>query len=786
MNTGFFLISAFLVSCSAVAQSGSPPDPPSPYVQFDIWNRSQGGCNGLHTRTLYQTSGTTSNISLGPCEQHVLVSTHLNQGTTQPNIGRINLNNGPAGAVGPVQLYFVPGTPNPDLAPAQIPSGDVQPSAIGNDLRGIDANTTNPTAFFGSVNGSLTGFIDVGQMAYFKALGSIQASVTADTTYNNGGFAAVEGASINANVALTDMSASANSTLTRVLATTGSITGGISAKTVVLARSSGADVTGNITASVRIGEVRAAGAIGNTSGTSVISAPVINIINASGAVRANITATATANNADDSLQRVTGTTFSGTIDVSRVLKLAAQGWTNAVDFSGASSGTLTVRDGVNTPIRFGAGVTGGAISLGVLASSASVVGPLNAPATIASTAAGSSISITGNLPVGQTIEILGDHGGSLSFGGLLSGTLLIGGSQLASGSVITGAPGSPGLPGRIIVNAGAGSGTLDGSVRVGGQSGTELAPLPHYSNLHTELGGGSVGEVPFNLHRLDCAPAEAPDGQPIIVQPEDAPSDTNPMFMRSYGPIVWADMEDPGAPKPYVIRRLALIEGAVEQDVTSYFTQTRDPDDHSVVIIRPADPDPLVTGERFMRGYRYTVSLNIDASKSEPYLKCDLPNGMNPPVSIYPDMVYYICGTTSAALGDADDSGCVVFDDVTTVLNNFGNPVGCFTLGDAERDGDIDFADLTAVLTYWLAPYCGGACSASMGESGADGFTRIGLERDSDAASAAGIITQALALMGYESIEAFANAIRTMTEEDRNSEVRRLGAIVDEIRAGNQ
>ena len=49
-------------------------------------------------------------------------------------------------------------------------------------------------------------------------------------------------------------------------------------------------------------------------------------------------------------------------------------------------------------------------------------------------------------------------------------------------------------------------------------------------------------------------------------------------------------------------------------------------------------------------------------------------------------------------LGDADGSGTVNFDDLTTVLANFGATTAPFGLGDADGSGVVNFDDLTTVL----------------------------------------------------------------------------------------
>ncbi len=51
--------------------------------------------------------------------------------------------------------------------------------------------------------------------------------------------------------------------------------------------------------------------------------------------------------------------------------------------------------------------------------------------------------------------------------------------------------------------------------------------------------------------------------------------------------------------------------------------------------------------------------------------------------------------------GDVNDDLTVNFDDLNTVLNNWGETVAPFTDGDADGDGDVDFDDINTVLGAW-------------------------------------------------------------------------------------
>lgn len=319
----FTVLVSLANSCYAQAEqalTSSPPSSGNPYVRFDMWNASSGVCNGLYTRTLYNTTGATSSIELGSCEQYVIVSTARNGGSFDPDIGRINLSGGIGNGFGPIQVNFVVNAPNTSFAPPPIPTaanGDVSPAGIGSNFAGIDTTSTNTVAaFYGGVRGNLTQPINVGQLAFFRADGAINSSITASSGFNSS-----QRVYVQATNAITGSVTLVNGVLARVRAFSGNISGAISAPTILVVESAQADVTGNITATSSIGTVSAPfGAIGTA--TSTISAPVINIIDANGSLRGTFSATGTASDAASSLQRFRGTTFSGNLNVSRVQKLA--------------------------------------------------------------------------------------------------------------------------------------------------------------------------------------------------------------------------------------------------------------------------------------------------------------------------------------------------------------------------------------------------------------------------------------------------------------------------------
>lgn len=65
---------------SAYSQSTIRPSLGTPYVRYDLYNGSGSPCNGSFNRSLYTTNNENATITLGSCEQFVLVSTTTNSG----------------------------------------------------------------------------------------------------------------------------------------------------------------------------------------------------------------------------------------------------------------------------------------------------------------------------------------------------------------------------------------------------------------------------------------------------------------------------------------------------------------------------------------------------------------------------------------------------------------------------------------------------------------------------------------------------------------------------------
>jgi hypothetical protein len=296
--------------------------------------------------------------------------------------------------------------------------------------------------------------------------------------------------------------------------------------------------------------------------------------------------------------------------------------------------------------------------------------------------------------------------------------------------------------------------------------------------IAASLGGGAAGVAPFYPHLNDSFPLH----QQEFIGTDARPSPSNPIKRRFYGPVNW---DRTGAP-PFVIQRRRLSDGAGQTDETCGFEQTIEGEELSftpgtVVLLTPTAPLP--------RGYEYIITRATRGDGSN-VLRCALPHlsiTAAPEVVDFEPMTFTICD--SDALGDADDSGVVNFADVTNVLATFGLS-GCplsppeyetYVIdGDADRDGDRDFADVNEVLANYNLTWCT-ALGQSIASKGEGPINHMDFEADEpmSASEAAGVVTSALASMGYASIEAFSEAIAAMDEESRNAEVRRLGQLLE-------
>lgn len=318
-----------------------------------------------------------------------------------------------------------------------------------------------------------------------------------------------------------------------------------------------------------------------------------------------------------------------------------------------------------------------------------------------------------------------------------------------------------------VLTPGGGSSLWDGTVEAGPSIALTSDDADGYTPARTaaSLGGGAVGVVPFRTHFDDCFPAFADLVSIPSVHPSDAPSPSEAVVVRHYGPVKLPA----GGVRAFTVETRAIGAGPWS-DITTCFGESVDTVGTAVM---------LTPVRKLPGGFEYRVTQAKDGSSNNRLL-CDLPVGATIPVASVADFQrefrFTVCDSIS--LGDAESDGEVNFGDITSVLSNFGL-TDCLRMGDADRDGDRDFSDVTEVLSNWEFIYCGGSTQSAV--LMANGIQSIDFEGETPMTStaAAMAVADALATMGYASIEAFTDAIALMDEESRNAEVRRLGRLLE-------
>ncbi len=305
---------------------------------------------------------------------------------------------------------------------------------------------------------------------------------------------------------------------------------------------------------------------------------------------------------------------------------------------------------------------------------------------------------------------------------------------------------SAGFKGRLIINALNESGVWTAPVNIGptgnqiSLSGNNYNPSGNYPNSAQSLGGGTIGKVPFYLHRTDCLPQHNQ-----VWDPNDSENPvSNKVCMRHYGPVTW----DTNNGNPYKVerRKAGSSNSWVEQ---TCFTCEMDEDNDTIVWVKTNSVSA------FQRGFEYQVSRRTfnNGGTTENVLRCDLPTG-TPQVANFDPLIFRVCDSNPpAALGGADDNGIVDEDDYDSIMNNWGS-TACMKYGDADRNGGVNSADLDIAELYQEWEYCYAQGQGMMLPQG-DGFASLGFAEQEAASAAPMTLSQAVAAMGYASVEAF-------------------------------
>lgn len=350
----------------------------------------------------------------------------------------------------------------------------------------------------------------------------------------------------------------------------------------------------------------------------------------------------------------------------------------------------------------------------------------------------------------------------IDFAGPMVGDIRLGFGHIGAGNIIHVPTG--GMQGQIVIRALGQEHVWQKPVYVGAvpnppdvsciTPSTDLCPRPNYDETSGEIGGGSVGLVPYYTHFTDCFPqfstvfSEFPTLDYVDFHEGGVPV---PIRVRHYGPVIL-----PSGQRAFKVERRKVQSEDGWIDESACFTETLDTTNSNVVNLSPVRP--------LQAGFEYRVTQEL--TSGSPRLTCDLvviPSTPPPVALFHREFKFTICGPS---LGDADSSTYVEFPDITSVLANFGKiAIDCNKDGDADRDGIVDFADVIAVLANFLATYC--PPKESGGGEGMMGASSGGMA-----------LGEALGQLGYESIQDLVAAVSAMSDEDMNAELNRLGELL--------
>ncbi|GJQ29212.1 MAG: hypothetical protein HBSAPP03_10960 [Phycisphaerae bacterium] len=132
-----------------------------------------------------------------------------------------------------------------------------------------------------------------------------------------------------------------------------------------------------------------------------------------------------------------------------------------------------------------------------------------------------------------------------------------------------------GLEGQIIINAAnSDPDSWTAPIRVDGikldNARSQPHTAPYYDRLSSELGGGSVGLVPYHLHKTDCVPYDSAEGYNCMEvttvlrtwPASHGGEERETIVLRHYGPVFDGEdgsEEDDPATNPLIIKRRGLV-----------------------------------------------------------------------------------------------------------------------------------------------------------------------------------------------------------------------------------
>lgn len=236
--------------------------------------------------------------------------------------------------------------------------------------------------------------------------------------------------------------------------------------------------------------------------------------------------------------------------------------------------------------------------------------------------------------------------------------------------------GAQGLSGQVIVNAADEGGAWSAPIDLGMPADDDYVQLqgPTYGSTPDDVGGGSVGVVPFRLHMSGCEPLS---GGTVSIGESSLVA-----RLRWYGPVVW-----PGGP-PLSVERRASPGGAGWEPVPSvHFLCLHDPDDSNVIHVESA-----AQGLGFVSGWEYRL-------RPTGHLVCAVSAA---PVVAVGDAWTIEIEQTDVCIGDLDGDGGVGVTDLLVLLACWGDVDGELAVrSDLDEDDVVGVLDLLGLLGVW-------------------------------------------------------------------------------------
>lgn len=206
-----------------------------------------------------------------------------------------------------------------------------------------------------------------------------------------------------------------------------------------------------------------------------------------------------------------------------------------------------------------------------------------------------------------------------------------------------------------------------------------------YAASADDLGGGSVGVVPFRIHPTDTDPPRGTLFNGLAALQFN---------LRFYGPVYW-DEAVPDARPIRLESRPIGSQGWSDADPCRELRYSLGGDGRTVTI--------QCEGV-LVRGYEYRFApRTAPPGQSTLYadaLRCAIEADDDPPVAEADDQPWFTVLGTACGTFDLDASGVIGLDDLSIMIAEWG-ATGCHLAADANRDGVVNVADMALLIERW-------------------------------------------------------------------------------------